>query len=102
MLNPIELKNIALQKKFSTAAPDEVVVYEEEKVQGIIKDIEDHVTEFAANGSMSVEYKLDPQYTVHFMKYIASKFKTKHPKLFILMSDGEKMLTITWDGNNYV
>lgn len=102
MFNPEELRNIAKTKIKSTVTEVEKETVTPEIVQTLLLDLEEHVTTFASDGHMSVDYKLPEEKTVAMMLALGEAFKTKHPKMMVILAQGSKTVSVSWDGKNEV
>jgi hypothetical protein len=109
MFHPEQLKRIALakrQEKEQAALAEKdlaaKVEFTEEEVISYSKDLEGHVVAFAEDGNLFVDYQFKDNHSRALIHAVAQFFKQQHPLLMLIISDGEKKITVTWDGKNHV
>lgn len=108
MFDPKVLKTIALtkqaaNKKALKKEPSEPEpIFTEKDLSSYQEELEKHITSFAEEGYLSVDYQFNDEHTLPLIRAFAQYFKQKHPLLMIIISEGQKRITVTWDGNNHV
>lgn len=106
--DPEQLKRIALAKReeikkaFKVVEPTPVNLFTPEEVSTICDDIQSSVVEYAAEGELCFPYQFLENHSVSFIYAVADEFKLRHPRLMSIISEGERKLTIVWDGKNHV
>jgi hypothetical protein len=104
MLNPSELKRIALSKReeISYKKESKVSEFNEATVISYSVTLEKHVIEFAEKGHLAVDYQFTDQHSIALIYAVAKYFKQAHPLLMVIVFEGEKKIRVTWDGNNHI
>ena len=107
--NPEQLKRIALAKRLArdtevkkddTPEP----LPDEAEVKKHVDDMELLVIAAAEEGDLSFQYKFPDDSRAKLVNEVAIQFKTKHPRLMLIVDDGreQKSITASWDGLNHV
>lgn len=105
--DPEQLKRIALARREIEKAAvkeDDVprVIVGPLELAIIIEDIESTVVAYAEDGNLFVPYPFKEGVSAATISQIANTFKSKHPRLMVIESIGERKITINWDGQNNV
>jgi hypothetical protein len=98
MLDAVKLKEIALAKR----EEKKKIEKEAKTSESIVKELEDYVIAFAEDGHMAVDYTFQDDHPVQAILTVGNLFKFKNPGFMVITCEGQKKITVTWDGNNYV
>lgn len=106
MLDPKKLKQIALTKRKEkdnsvkeNLAPEQ---YDSAVIAQWIKELEDYVINFAEDGYLFVDYMFKPEHSIQTLYAVAQGFRQENPRLMLIVDEGQKKITVSWDGNNHV
>jgi hypothetical protein len=106
MLDPKILKQIALakksQEKATTPSTESLPSFTLNEVEKYSKELESFVSSFAEDGHLSVEYCFNDTHPLPLLYAVAQYFKDSNPKMMVITSEGQKKITVTWDGMNHV
>lgn len=108
MLDPEYLRSMALAKRkerLHSTQENLVSAPDPQDAELIIQwaaELEGFVTTFAEDGYLFVDYLFKPEHSTQIIYAVAEEFKFKHPKLMVIISEGQKKITVSWDGKNYV